>query len=81
MDLNTLEKKLWDEFAEALFDHLNEEYKKLPEDPLIREMMFESAIDTFTDINCMIPRKGISQERATTIIRGVTYLLKKKLSQ
>lgn len=83
MELNTIERKLWDNFGETLWRSVQTEFNKMPDDidEMTGWMIIESSIDMLADVYCKLPHAGISDARANEIVNGVAYLMKKKLKE
>lgn len=81
MELNTIERNLWDEFVKILSLEVKKQIDEFDDntDPLTGMMMLESTIDILATVHSRIPRTGIKQERIAEIIGGAAYLIKKKL--
>lgn len=83
MELTTIERQLWDKFGETLWKSVQEQVNKMPDnaDPRVSIMVIESSIDMFAEVYCKLPHPGISSERASEIILGLAYLMKKKFNE
>lgn len=80
MSLTENEKILWNKFGQELWTFIQKEIKSLPmDDPMLSVMLIENAIDLFTETQCSIPRSGISQERASRIMRDLASQIKNKI--